>query len=485
MKKTLYDYLKYIEMFVMNSTYQGDIPVEYVTNDSRECKAHSLFIAIVGSEQDGHQFIEQAIERGATTVVHTEPLEVYNPDVTYVWVSDGYYVLALLEEFYADIPAKKLKLIGITGTNGKTTTAYLIYNLLKFSGHSCGLISTVEYRCGDEVLEANRTTPTPKQLQQLLNKSLVAGDEYVVMELSSHGLDQHRLGSVLCDVVLFTNLTGEHLDYHKTMDDYYIAKKTLFVDYLGAQGVGIINKNSPYGVQLENDLKLYKKLVTYGDCVADVEIKGLEMDAKKLCFQLQFSDSCYSISSSLIGEYNAENITGALLAVHACGVNIDDVKGQLEAIQVPGRLEAVYLKNGAVAYVDYAHTDDALDNVLSTLKPLAKGRLIVVFGCGGDRDKSKRSRMGKIAEQYGDLVIITSDNPRTEDPVRIIEDISKGVSRESGIYTIVNRKEAILKAIKLSLAGDIILVAGKGHEEYQDIAGERFPFSDKATLLKY
>ncbi len=484
MDKTLYDYLMYIEMFVMNSTYSGDIPVEYVTNDSRDCRPHTLFIAIAGREQDGHQFIGDAIKNGATTVVHTEPLQSYDPSVTYVWVSDGYYVLALIEELYAGRPADNLKLIGVTGTNGKTTTAYLIYYLLKASGRSCSLISTVEYRCGKEVLEAERTTPPPKQLQQLLRMAASAGDEYVVMELSSHGLHQHRLGYALCDVVLFTNLTGEHLDYHNSMDEYYQAKKILFMDYLKSTGVGIVNKNSPYGVQLEHDLKEYRRFVTYGfNDDVDAMIRNLKMDAKSLSFQLQFKKT-YEITSSLIGEYNGENITGALLAIDACGVSIDSVKQVLEDVQIPGRLEPVYLKSGAVAYVDYAHTDDALKNVLATLKPLTPNRLIVLFGCGGDRDKSKRPRMGEVAQAYGDIIIVTSDNPRTEDANEIIADICVGIQGNECTYTIPNREDAIFEAVKMGREGDVILVAGKGHETYQDINGVKHPFSDKSMLQK-
>ncbi|HJO93273.1 MAG TPA: UDP-N-acetylmuramoyl-L-alanyl-D-glutamate--2,6-diaminopimelate ligase [Victivallales bacterium] len=437
-----------------------------------------------GVAADGHAYIEDAILKGASVIIfQNDSIQNFKDDIIYIKVTDSYYAYSLIVAKYYDNPAEKLKLIGITGTNGKTTSAYLIYNILKYAGKEVGLISTINYRYADKIIEASRTTPEAFELQYLFSEMLAAGCEYVVMEVSSHALDQHRISNVKFEAALFTNLTGDHLDYHQTMENYFNAKKLLFDKYLRNDSVAIINEDDVYGRRLLNDTKNcfvksyganynsdYK--IILNDCNSDCCISGVEIDNKFVEFR-----------SNLIGWYNAYNITGAFTVCSEIGISIDIIVEAFSMqMNVPGRLEMVCSRTSTKYFVDYAHTDDALMRVLTAMKKLNPENLIVVVGCGGDRDKSKRPRMGKVASMIADKIIITSDNPRTENPGEIIEDIMVGVDKSKDISVIENRKKAIIHAVNISRDYDIVIVAGKGHENYQDINGIKYHFSDVEIL---
>ena len=457
-----------------------DKQVTSICYDSRRADSGSLFVAIRGERVDGHDFIAEAVDRGAVGVVCQK--EVASHRVASVVVDDSRAALARLAATFYGEPSRKLRMIGVTGTNGKTTTTFLIKHLLQRANQKTGLIGTVSYEIGERVLPAYRTTPESLELQELLSQCVDAGCAGVVMEVSSHALAQNRASEIDFDVAVFTNLTQDHLDFHHGMKDYFEAKSRLFEGVRSGRKksrVGIVNVDDPYGQQLIARFGKELSIVTYGmGARAEFRASNFKVEMSGTSYQLDTRDKSYLVRLPLIGRFNIYNSLAALASVHALGVDVrSSVLALSRAPQVPGRLEAVPAKRQFQVFVDYAHTDDALLNVLRTCRDLNPNRLILVFGCGGDRDRAKRALMGAAADQYADHSIITSDNPRTEDPEAIIRQIEAGF-RHGRYEKIVDRRAAISRAISMAGPRDIVLIAGKGHEKYQEFGHCTVPFDD-------
>ena len=458
-----------------------DRAVDGIAYDSRRVQKNSLFVALRGEKSDGHQFIDQAIERGASVIVAERPEK--NARATYVVVENTRHALADLSAAFYGRPARQLKLAAVTGTNGKTTTTFLIKHICEKAGLRCGVIGTVRYEIGERVLPAIRTTPESLDLQELLSQIANAGCKAAALEVSSHALAQDRTRGLEWDVAVFTNLTQDHLDFHGSMENYFESKARLFTT-LPAQKhktkpVAVINIDDRYGGLLIERLEKKVPVVTYGvNARADFRASSYRAEFAGTSYQLDARGRSYLVRVPLIGRFNVANSLAALAAANSIGVSIREaVMSLAKSPQVPGRLEAVPAKRQFQVFVDYAHTDDALLNVLKTLRELDPRRLIVVFGCGGDRDRQKRPLMGQVADQNADFSIITSDNPRKENPDAIISEVEKGF-RSQNYEKIPDRAEAISHAIKLAQPRDIVLIAGKGHEAYQEFADNTVPFDD-------
>lgn len=463
---------------------QGNTAVDItdVQIDSRKIKTGSLFIAVRGSGVDGHDYINKAVEKGAVAVVCEEMPFPKNEDVVYVQVENSAAASGYIASNFFERPSQKLKLVGVTGTNGKTTIATLLYKLFTRLGYTCGLISTVENRIGEEVLAATHTTPDAISLNALLKQMDDNGCAYVFMETSSHAVHQHRIAGLQYAGGIFSNITHDHLDYHKTFDEYIRVKKAFF-DGLPSSAFAISNADDKRGdVMLQNTKakKYYYSLKTVADFkgkVLDNSLSGLMMMVNDL-----------EVHFRLIGEFNAYNLLAVFGAAVCLGQEKQEVLTALSELSgAEGRFDyIVSAKEKVIAIVDYAHTPDALLNVLATIKKLRKGfeNVITVVGCGGDRDKTKRPVMATVACEHSDRVIFTSDNPRTEDPQQIIADMEEGlaVAYKRKYISIVDRKQAIKTAISLAGKEDIVLVAGKGHEKYQEINGVRNHFDDKEVV---
>jgi UDP-N-acetylmuramoyl-L-alanyl-D-glutamate--2,6-diaminopimelate ligase len=458
-----------------------DRVVEGIAYDSRRVQGNFLFVALRGEKSDGHQFIEQAIEKGASTIV-TER-EVQQTRATCLVVENTRHALADLGVAFYHRPMRRLKLAAVTGTNGKTTTTFLLKHICEKAGVRCGLLGTVRYEIGDRVLPAIRTTPESLDLQELLAQIADAGCKAAALEVSSHAIVQERTRGLEWDVAVFTNLTQDHLDFHGTMENYFEAKARLFSGLseqkTKTKPVAVINIDDRYGAQLVDRLDKKTPVITYGVTPrADFRASNYHAEFAGTSYQLDARGKSYLVRVPLIGRFNVANSMAALAAAGSLGINLRDAILSLSrSPQVPGRLEAVPAKRQFQVFVDYAHTDDALLNVLKTLRELSPRRLIVVFGCGGDRDRQKRPLMGRVADQNADFAIITSDNPRKEDPDAIIADIEKGF-RSDHYKKISDRTKAIARAIELAQPKDIVLIAGKGHEAYQEFADHTVPFDD-------
>ncbi len=460
-----------------------DREITAITYDSRRVKPGTLFVALKGEKVDGAAFVEKAVAAGAEAVV-SEDAEI-RTRATNITVADARNALADLGAAFFQHPARALKIAGVTGTNGKTTTAFLIKHICEAVLLRCGLIGTVRYEVGDRILPASRTTPESLDLHDLLWQMRSAGCKAAVMEVSSHALMQARVRGVEFDAAVFTNLTQDHLDYHKTMEAYFEAKTRLFsglAQQTKKKGQAVINLDDRYGAMLAQRFGKEVPVVTYGVGVhADFRASNVRIDFHGTSYQLDAGGRSYLVRLPLIGQFNVYNSLAALAAANAMGVDVrSGVLALANATAVPGRLEAVPAQRQFRIFVDYAHTDDALLNVIKTCRELNPGRLIVVFGCGGNRDKTKRPRMGAVVDQHADYGIVTSDNPRKEDPLAIIEDIKPGMKRGS-FEIIPDRREAIFKAVAMAQPRDIILIAGKGHETYQEFADHTAPFDDAAV----
>lgn len=464
---------------VIGSTEISVVAIEF---DSRKVDKNSLFIAIRGTVVDGHDYIESAIEKGATAII-LEDLPVQKKDgISYLRVEDSAAALAITAANYYDNPSRKLQLIGITGTNGKTTSATLLYKMFRKMGHSVGLISTISYYIDDTVYKATHTTPDALYLNMLLAEMVAQGCQYCFMEVSSHAVAQRRIEGLNFLAGIFTNITHDHLDFHITFKDYLKAKKAFF-DGLPQEAFALINADDKNGsVMVQNTSA---KVSKYGlKSVADFKAKVLEnsFDGLKLIIDNQ------EIHSLLIGEFNAYNLLSVYALAILLGKDKMEVLTHLSALRTAdGRFDHIRDdKRNIVGIVDYAHTPDALEKVLETVQNIRTGNesLITIIGAGGDRDKTKRPLMAKVAAKMSNKVILTSDNPRSEDPMDIINQMEEGVeiSNRSKVLTIPDRKEAIKTARMLASNGDIILLCGKGHETYQEIKGERLPFDDKEIL---
>ncbi len=458
-----------------------DVEVSAVQFDSRKVATDSLFIAIKGTISNGHQFIAKAIEQGAKVVVCEDLPSAFSDGITYVKVADAGKALGLVTANFYNHPSKKLKLVGITGTNGKTTVATILFKLFRALGYKVGLISTVENQINDQVIPSTHTTPDPIALNNLLNDMLEAGCDYCFMEVSSHAIAQHRIEGLTFEGGIFTNISHDHLDFHKTFDNYIKAKKAFF-DGLNRSAFALTNVDDKNGMVMLQNTAARKK--TYGlKSLADFKAKIIENQFSGLHLAIDNQEVYFK----LVGSFNASNLLavyGAALLLDQDKINVLTVLSTLTGAE--GRFDYVISPNKVIGIVDYAHTPDALENVLSTIDNIRSKTetVITVVGCGGDRDKTKRPLMAKSACDWSDKVILTSDNPRTENPDTIIQEMQMGVSpvNQKKVLSITDRKEAIKTACHLAKPGDIILLAGKGHEKYQEINGVRNHFDDKEIL---
>jgi UDP-N-acetylmuramoyl-L-alanyl-D-glutamate--2,6-diaminopimelate ligase len=468
-----------------SATVEGplDREVAGITYDSRRVTPGMVFVAIPGQRLDGHEFIGAAVERGASAVI-CERSRLVPGRTTKIKVADVREAMACAARTFYQDPGARLKVIGVTGTNGKTTVAFMMKAILEAAGLKTGLIGTVRYEIGDRVIPAQRTTPESLEVQQMMSQMLKADCQACVMEVSSHALDQKRVHGVEFDVGIFTNLTRDHLDYHGTMEHYFAAKKELFAALEGGtkRGAAVINIDDGFGARLAESTKVEVKL-TYGlEKAALLRATRIELNEDGSRFVIETPDRKFAVRLPLIGRHNIFN---ALAAVGACLVlKVDVVKIQaaLNALPpVPGRLEAVLAGQPFSVFVDYAHTDDALKNVLLTLREITRGRVLLAFGCGGNRDAGKRAKMGKVAAELADYTLITSDNPRKEDPAKIAAQIEEGHRQIRGesLAVELDRRRAIEQIIGKAQPGDSVLIAGKGHETYQEFDDTVVPFDDR------
>lgn len=470
-------------MSLTSSLGDMDIDVKGLTFDSRKVAPGFVFVAVAGTLSDGHQFITKAIDSGATAIVCERLPESINENVTYVTVRSSAQALGIMASNFYGNPSEQLKLVGVTGTNGKTTTVTLLYQLFSALGYNVGMISTVENRIIDSVIPSTHTTPDPVQLNELLKKMVTAGCTHAFMEVSSHAVDQERIAGLKFAGALFTNITHDHLDYHKTFENYIKAKKKFF-DELSGDAFALVNADDKRGmVMLQNTRATkytfgLKKMVDYKGKIITNSLDGLELEVagKNVWFKM-------------IGDFNAYNLLGVYGAAVLLGEESDEVLQHLSALGgAPGRFERVLPGSKITAIVDYAHTPDALKNVLETIAAFRTGneQVITVVGCGGNRDKTKRPLMASIACKMSDKVVLTSDNPRDEDPMQIIREMQSGVLPTEARKTLVlaDREEAIKTACMMARENDIILVAGKGHETYQEIKGVKYPFDDREVMAR-
>jgi len=463
---------------------EGNAGAIDVTHDSRQVREGTVFVAIKGSTVDGHRFVDDVIRRGAAAIIseYEAPAKF-----TAAWlkVADARQALAKAAAIIYGNPSHELDLIGITGTNGKTTTTYLAFALAEAAKRKAAMLTTVEYRIGDRSQPAVRTTPEASDTNRFLRNALEENCTVAVMEASSQAIDLHRCDALKFRVAVFTNLTRDHLDYHETMEEYFDAKRKLFDGRLGERpGSSVINIDDEWGRKLADDLR------AEGECVvttsqlgeADLSASGIEVSlVRGTAFKLKTPAGARNVTSPLVGRPHVYNILSATAAALEIGVDLDEIVAGIETcVGAPGRFERVEHGGNFAVIVDYAHTDDALLNTLKTANELTTGRVITVFGCGGDRDKTKRAPMGEIAGRNSDVVIVTSDNPRNEDPMKIIFEIEAGLMVAGQPYEVIpDRREAIHRAVSLATDDDVIIIAGKGHENYQVVGSDKFHFDDR------
>ena len=458
---------------------QGNIDIEVVgiQYDSRKIKAGDVFFCIEGYKVDGHEYIQNAIDNGATTVVCQKNIEQHlNCNV--IKVQDSRKALAISAANYYENPSRSMKMIGVTGTNGKTTSAFMIKAILEEQGYKVGLIGTIANYIGDQKIHTERTTPESLELHELFKQMVNSNVDYCVMEVSSHSLSLDRVyGIEFCESI-FTNLTQDHLDFHKTFENYFNAKLKLFEYSINS----VINIDDTYGEKACNLIKSSK--LTYGlNRNADVRASDIKMHSRGSEFTMSYKDISCEIELNIPGNYNVYNALGSIAVCLNQGIDLSSIKVGLQKVQVLGRCELVRnnYNLGFEIILDYAHTPDALENILKTVRAFTKGRLISVFGCGGDRDTTKRAIMGKIGSELSDISIITSDNPRTEDPIKIINDVVSGIEKDD-FEIIENRRAAIKRAIEIASLGDVIVIAGKGHEDYQVLKDKTIHFDEREVV---
>lgn len=468
----------------ITSTYGNmDVEVKGIAFDSRKVATGYLFVAVAGTVSDGHTFIAKAIEKGATTIVCERLPENVEASITYIEVKKSSHALGIMAANFYDNPSAKLAVVGVTGTNGKTTVATLLYSLYNSLGYRTGLISTVENKIVDTIIPSSHTTPDPLQLNTLLIEMLGAGCQFVFMEVSSHAIDQERIAGLNFKGGIFTNITHDHLDYHKTFENYILAKKKFF-DGLNSDAFALVNADDKRGMVMLQNTKAKKqsfglrKIVDFKGKIVTNSIEGLELEIgnKDVWFQV-------------IGDFNAYNVLAVYGAAMLLGEDSDEVLTKLSSLKAAaGRFELVQPGSRFTAIVDYAHTPDALKNVLETIAQFRSGneQVITVVGCGGNRDKTKRPLMAAIACRFSDKVVLTSDNPRDEDPMEIIHEMQTGIGPSHARKTLVmaDREEAIKTACMMAKENDIVLVAGKGHETYQEIKGVKYPFDDREVVTR-
>ncbi|WP_129596445.1 UDP-N-acetylmuramoyl-L-alanyl-D-glutamate--2,6-diaminopimelate ligase [Anaerophilus nitritogenes] len=461
-------------------TGKKDIQVIGIAYDSRKVKEGYAFVAIAGFKTDGHEYIDQAVKNGAKVVIVQKHID-FIEGVTIIQVENSRKVLAYISSHFYYDPIKTMNLIGVTGTNGKTTITHLIKSILQKNHVATGLIGTIAHEILDKKYKANNTTPESLDLHKLFKEMVDKEVNTCVMEVSSHSLDLDRVAGIPYKIGVFTNLTPDHMDFHETIENYKKAKTKLFYQTTKAN---IINIDDPYGKEIAQEVnRLDTKLITYGIYdQADIYAKDIETSSKGTTFTLMTPQFSGKISIQTPGMFSVYNALAAMGVCYVLGYSFEEIKIGIESVKVPGRFETVPDTKEHNIIVDYSHTPDALKNALHTIKDFVEGRIITVFGCGGDRDKTKRPMMGEVAGKISDYCVITSDNPRSEDPDKIMKDIEVGIKRTSCKYKMIeDRKEAIKEAIKMSKPEDVILIAGKGHETYQILKDKIIDFDDKAV----
>ncbi len=472
----LKDILKGIDYEVLQGS--DTIEIDNIQYDSRKAAKGTLFVCITGFKTDGHNFIDSAAEKGSVAFSVEKDVEL-KEGYTYVKVKNNREALAHMAANYYGKPSEKVNLVGVTGTNGKTSTTYIIKSVLDRIGHKVGIVGTIENRIGDKVIHADRTTPESLELQELFKEMIEENVTDICMEVSSHSLDLHRVDCCDFDIAIFTNLTQDHLDYHKTMENYKKAKAMLF------------ERCNKCVINIDDEAGEYMVSVSKGDIIttaiekdADLKAENIDITAHGVTFTLDYEGKQYPVELNIPGKFSIYNALGSIGACLFMGIDMETIIVGLKDIQgVRGRFQSIKGKNGVSAVVDYAHTPDGLENILNTAKEFVKGRIITVFGCGGDRDKTKRPIMGEIAGRLSDFCIITSDNPRTEDPETIINEIEVGTKKTGCEYIkVTDRKEAIYDAVKMAKENDLIVIAGKGHEDYQIFADRTIHFDDKEVV---
>jgi UDP-N-acetylmuramoyl-L-alanyl-D-glutamate--2,6-diaminopimelate ligase len=459
-----------------------DENINGISYSSKTVQSDNLFVALKGEKADGYDYIEEAVERGAIAVL-SDREKPGNFPKTWIQVPSPRIALALCAANFYEHPSQKLKIIGITGTKGKTTITYILEEILKKAGFKTGVIGTISYRGPGIQLAAERTTPEAPDLQKMMREMVNSGTTHCVMEVSSHSLALNRVTGIDFDITVFTNLSGEHLDYHQTMDKYFESKKKLFLIPSRKKTV-VINIDDPWGKKLFSELKMDS--ITYGTApAAMIRADAFAFTQEGLEITVEHTGGKISVSSHLLGKPNMYNTLASIASALVLNIPVHAIKeGIASLVGVPGRFEKIKNNLGYNIFVDYAHTDDALKNLLETAKELDYGKILLVFGAGGDRDRQKRPRMGEVAGRYADWTILTSDNPRTEDPMAILADIEVGINKTGpDKYEIEpDRKSAIHKALSMAERGDCVLVAGKGHEDYQILKDKIIPFKDKDVL---
>ena len=492
MSKSLRDLIKLLPE--ANVSGSDDILISDIQHDSRAVKPGTLFVCIEGGKADGHAFLQQAKEKGAVAALVQKTIVNPPEGLVLVQVADTRESVKAIAPFFFDYPSRKLRLLGITGTNGKTTTTYLLKSILNRAGYQVGIIGTIQNLIGERVVPAENTTPDVIDLQRLLAEMVEHKMDYAVMEVSSHALALDRVAGCEFDLAVFTNMTQDHLDFHQTFANYLAAKQRLFALLKDGEGQkerksAIVNLDDPAGTEMAKVSGV--RTLSYGIKNA-ADFMALEADVKPrgTKFKLQFPAGQEEFQLKITGFFNVYNVLGAIAAATAEGIAMDTVKAALQDfVSVPGRFELVDGGQDFSVIVDYAHTPDGLENILQTAKKIAERSIIVVFGCGGDRDRTKRPIMGGIAASYGDIVIATSDNPRTENPAAILAEIEVGIKaklREDVIYEkIEDRRLAIGRAIELAKSGDLVVIAGKGHEDYQILNTGKIHFDDKEVALEW
>lgn len=456
--------------------------VDTIIYDSRVKTKQGLFIAIEGFKVDGHKFIDTAITNGAKTIVVQKDITISQQGVTVIKVANTRVAMAVLANNFYDNPSAKLKLVGVTGTNGKTSITYLLGQILESLENTIGIVGTIENRIGSTILKAERTTPESNDLQHLFSKMIEQKAEYALMEVSSHALELNRVDGCQFKIGIFTNLTQDHLDFHHTMENYARAKAKLF----NLCEVGIVNHDSEYAHFMTENATC--NIITYGiDKPADYHAKNIKITAKGVTYDLDCPQGNFEVAIPIPGKFTVYNTLAVIAAAAVLDIPMSYILKVLsEAKGVPGRVQSVTSPKGYSVIVDYAHTPDGLENVLSTIKQFATHNIITVFGCGGDRDNTKRPIMGEVAAKYSDTVIITSDNPRTEDPSQILDQVEVGVKKLCDTYLkIEDRKQAIYTALRQAEAGDVVLIAGKGHENYQILKDRIIHFDDSEIVSTF
>jgi UDP-N-acetylmuramoyl-L-alanyl-D-glutamate--2,6-diaminopimelate ligase len=457
-----------------------DVEITGITNDSRKVRPGYLYVAIKGYKADGHNFIKKSLECGAQAIVSEEKLSL-DTSIPQIVVRNTRKALSSLSCCFYNNPSQKINVVGVTGTNGKTTTTFLTKSIIEKAGYEAGLIGTINYQIGEKMITAQETTPESVELQRLIAEMVAAKMKFAVMEVSSHSAIQHRIENIDFKTAVFTNITAEHLDYHKTISNYMNAKVELFKN-LRKDSFAVLNADDEFSEYFAD--RTNAKILWYGiKNDADIKAEICRESTSDIMIKLKYSGKEIDMKMPFVGVHNVYNVLAAVASAISLGFELDVIKSGIEtAPTVPGRLESVPCNRGFEVVVDYAHTPHALETVLQALRNLVKGRILLVFGCGGDRDKEKRPLMGRIADEKSDIFWLTNDNPRSEDPLNIIDGIKVGIKPGRSFHTQINRHKAIADALSEATDGDLVLVAGKGHEKYQIIKDTITPFDDREVI---